>query len=394
VGQKGIFEGRVCPAYDAPTPGTPSGTTPQPAEDYTNWIFKDDTSRDQNMGTLIGLAAIIRYVDNPGLQARAARYICEILDFLIANNWFVTHQTLDGSDRFTNGADFDPGVLSTGWARLSLLQVGRQVAPEKYDALFWEAFGLRHQYLKLWAENIRRYSIGEYFPLNLLWLTTWMLLAFVEPGDPLYEPLQIALRDHVYFPVRNHRNAWFQSLYLLLSRDYQPLDEPQVVVEIRDALQRMSGARAQHFNGMWAQPFAELDLNLSDPADRATLYRPVYQELGHSLAFIEEFGASILPTEELARFPIPINYRSQYDFPWQFNPYRLVHHNPSNHVEYYHTELTVVYWIARHLGIVGAPTEVFVPRSVPQAEGAGYWPHLTFPAAYHTTTTVLEAYGL
>ena len=404
INQDHYFQGRICPSYTSYNPDYIESKHNYPETNWSGWMYKDDTSRDQNLGALMGLAGVIAYCTNTTLYSLAGEILLEIVDFLYESNWFVNSLNYTGIDRFTNGADFNTGMFCSGWGKLSLLQVARQINSEKYDPIYKSYLTVYGSLLKLEGENIRMYIIGDYFPMNLGWLTVWMVVNFMPKNDPMFSYLIDIVKDGHYAAIKNNRNAWFQCLYLnILKEDDLSSEENtekygQIIVEIRDSLQRMSRMRLKHFNNLWELPFAEdgLDINPNDEDQLETLYDTNADKWNDKLGFFidltDTLGASIFGRH--LKYALPIDYRDHYDFPWQFNPFKFDNLKPRNDIEYFHTELTIVYWMARYMNIVGCPETDFSPRIFSQSEIEQSFPYFTLSTDYSTTNSVMEAYGL
>ncbi len=394
------YYGRVAPAHAGYNPSYPDGAHGHPEMDWTTWMYCDDTSRDQNIGVMMGLAGVIAFCQNETLVNFAGELACEIVDYFIDSHWFVNSWTFDGGERFSNGADFDGGLFQSGWAKLAFLQVARQVQPEKYNDVYDEMFTARNQFIKLDAEWTLRYVIDGYFPLNLFWCIGWMFTRFIDHEDPFYPTVIKYLEDTGYYPVRNHRNAWFQLLYMSLLEPDQRATMTRVHDEVRDAIQRMCVMREAHFNGLWELPFNEIGIDPGNETQMETRFwdrtaEKWNQALGWPLEALESFYTlELFPSHTL--YPVSINYRTHYDFPWQFSPFSPWSFglDQSNRVEFFHTELTTIYWLARYYGIVASSGGTFTYPVITPAQVRDHFPAFTLPSGYANTTSILEAYGI
>ncbi|MHA1716631.1 MAG: hypothetical protein ACTSXP_13390 [Promethearchaeota archaeon] len=391
------YFGKITPAHECYNKEYPNNKHYYPAQDWTNWMYKDDTSRDQNIGVMMGLAGVIAFCKNQTLVNLAGEIACEIVDFLINSHWLVNTNNWENSERFTNGADFETGLFQSGWSKLAFLQVARQINP-KYDAVYKQYFTTHNQFLKLDTEKTLHYVLDSYFPLNLLWCICWMFSYFIDKNDPFYDRIISTVEQTAYYPVRNHRNAWFQSLYLSLLTREKMQGMTQVITEIRDAIQRMCLMRKEHFVGLWHDPYEEIGFDPNNETQMNIFWDTSAEKWNHRLGFILEplkNEANIKLFTNHTRYPIPINYRRQYDFPWQFSPFLSwqLSTERTNRIEYFHTELTIIYWFARYLGIIDRPKTPFSPKIFNNSDVMKYWPELSFPPAYGNTTSILEAYN-
>jgi len=400
VGPDGNYYGGVTPARTAYNPSYPGNAHVHPKMDWTNWTYFDYTSRDQNIGVMMGLAGVIAFCRNETLKNFAGEIACDIVDYFIDSHWFMSMNTFDGSERFTNGADFDGGLFQSGWAKLAFMQVVRQVRPEKYDGIYNEMFTARNQYLKLDAESTLQYILDGYYPLNLFWCIAWMFTFFIDHHDPFYQNVLKQVVECGYHPVRNHRNAWFQLLYMSLLEPSARASMTRVQAEVQDAIQRMCVMREAHFNGVWELPYAEIGIDPSNETQMETKFWDRTADkwndiLGGPFKFLAPvYSIELFPSH--SRYPVPINYRTQYQFPWQFSPFLPDQFGlqKSNSIEYFHTELTTIYWLARYYGIVNSSGGKFTYPVITQAQVRNHFPTLTLPAGYANTTSILKAFGI
>lgn len=396
---RGRFTGRPCPAVSVETRW---GTQAHAARNWTGWMYSDDTSRDQNLGAMFGLAAILAFCENQTLLRRAGALACEIVDCLERDNWLVVDYASDASDaRFGNSADFDTGWLQSHENVLAFYKVAAQVHPAKYGPKYADAVSRLGYLCQLRNVAIRTSITNMYYPVNLAWQSFWPLVYFEEPAAEggLRERYQQIFTDVHYATVENHRNAFYQCLWLSVFSPGFVSGQTRVIAELHDTLERMARDRLDGFNTYPAANFSEIGLNISDPADHAALVDPESQAWAQQFAWVdelagtggasEEYPANLLPFVEHTRWATPVDWRPPSDFTWQRPPFRYTTRARANsRHEYPHADFTLVYWLCRYLDLVPDPAITYTPATISQAQVYRAWPGALWPS-YNQSTTIV-----
>ncbi|GAB4311292.1 MAG: hypothetical protein Kow0069_11630 [Promethearchaeota archaeon] len=367
------------------------GDVNYPAVDFSGWIYADDTSRDQNLGAAFGLAAVLAFCDNSTLKARAGALVVEIVERFKADGWLVANWESDDSDaRAGNSADFDLGFLAAHPNVLEFLKLASVVDPARYEGEYAAAVA-RDGYLATLSHETLLPSVAtSYYPVNLAWESIWPLVYF-EEGRLRERYLDVVEGVH-YRVVKNHRNAFYQLLWLSLLPPERAAAETRVVAEVRDSLERMSRDRWDGFNYFRAANFSEVghaleeDEWLIDSTSRkyANLFSGGFSLLNYDFS-------DLFPTAEHTRWAVPVDWRYPSDFIWQRTPFRYAE-SPTNRTrrEYPHADFTLVYWLSRYLGLVGKPATPVGPGTATLAQVGAAW-ESQLPASYGAAHDLLGA---
>ncbi|MHA1730299.1 MAG: hypothetical protein ACTSU5_00055 [Promethearchaeota archaeon] len=388
------FRGRYCRAV---TTHTRWGDVSYPERDWSGWMYSDDTSRDQNLGTMFGLAGVLAFCGNDTLKARAGALAVEITECMIRDNWQVAEVLNDNtSARAGNSADFDVGFLASRVNRLEFLKIASVVDPDKYAPLYRDALVLSNDLPTLGHEALLLSSVTSYYPINLAWESIWPLVYFEESaseGGLREKYLEVLERVH-YAAVKNHRNAFYQCLYLSVLAPGRATAEARVQAEVRDSLERMSRDRWDGFNVYHGANFSEIGLDASSEADRESLVDPKSTKYEKAFSFLTTLGGDTYseasPFREHTKWAVPVDWRYPSDFIWQRSPFHYLDYTLNmSRREYPHADFTLVYWFSRYLGIVGDPATPPTPRTIPQSVVAEAWQGFLWPS-YSQAKSILE----
>ncbi|HEX2718962.1 MAG TPA: hypothetical protein VHM67_14930, partial [Gemmatimonadaceae bacterium] len=98
-----------------------------------------NTSRDQYTGVFFGLSVAYESVGDGKLKKQIRDAVTRMLDFLIANGWNVVMPPKPALTVCPEGTEYDVGsttFLQRPDQRLAFLQIGRQVNPSRFGALY------------------------------------------------------------------------------------------------------------------------------------------------------------------------------------------------------------------------------------------------------------------
>jgi hypothetical protein len=262
------------------------------------WI--GSTSRDQYAGVFFGLATAYDLVPDATLQKQISDLVTRLLDYLIAHGWSV--QMPDGS--------FSTTFMGRPDQQLTLLQIGRHVRPEKYDAVY-TAFAAANAPLvvaPIRAECSDTY--GSYFKFNLDYISFFDLVRLEPAGSPyltFYNTAYMQLRQC----TAKHQNAHFNM--------------------IDRALRDVNGRRdsdTQMFLGLWLE---------RSRRDYFTDVSSQYQSCG---------------TNEACDI-VAVNDRPNTDFLWQRSP-QLLFGGGDGTIETAAIDYLLPYWMARYYGVISS----------------------------------------
>ncbi len=388
------FGGRFSPNTITPTRW---GPVTNPSHDWSGWVYADDTSRDQNLGVMFGLAGVLGFCGNTTLKARAGALVCEIVDCMERDNWQVAEVTGDDTTfRASNSADFDLGFLASRMNRLEFLKLASIVNPAKYGPKYQDAIVILNDLGTLGHEGLRSAIVTTYYPINLAWETMWPLVFFEEPASQGgIRETYLDVFEHVHYAtVKNHRNAFYQCLWLSVLPPDRFATETRVFAEIQDSLERMSRERWNGFNIYPGANFSEIGLDITNPADHSSLIDP--KSLNYEKMFVwmnnilGDTLEDISPFQEHTKWATPVDWRPPTDFVWQRVPFEYMNGTANrSRIETPQADFTIVYWFARYLGIVGNPTRTFTPAVIPLDYVAIVWENYLWPS-FGTNNKILE----
>lgn len=390
--------GEICPETRITSFGT---EIIHPQKDFSGWEYYSDNSRDQNLSLLNGLSAIIAFCENDTLKTRAGAIFCEVVDYLLRSDWQVIFKTENGTMSHTNGACFDCGLLQNPSNVLSFLRLATHINSDKYKPYYDYAFTELNFFSKLNKQYIN-FNLESYYPLNLAWIG-WWTFAYFEPEEGMRDEIWDLTMNYYYLPIKNHRNAWFQILWLTIAEKYQKqIAKSRVIAEIKDSLQRMVQDRLTDFTfspGADLASIGEDENSILDP--KMNQYVTNVQGIKDFLAALSPDIADIIndvfPFDYYTKWAVPVDWRSRDGFVWQRCPFKystdedledkraydpisesavdLVEENPN-------ADVTILYWFLRFYDWIEAPDTPRSPIIITNLDIARSWPVNTFPDIY------------
>jgi hypothetical protein len=276
------------------------------------WI--GSTTRDQYSGVFFGLAvAYDAFGEIPNARQRATRQrqvrrlVTRMLTFLLRNGWNVPMPDGEYSTTFLGRPD----------QQLTLLQIGRHVNPERFEAVY-QAHRAAH------AANVATPIAVEcqdthrsYYKFNLNHINLYNLIRLETDGvaRPLYMNAFATLRNC----TATHENAHFN----MIERGVTGPDAT------RDA------ATKEYLSRWLERPRRD------DPVDHRGKYPPCNRTLPPPCA------------DDEAAVVIPVNERVNTDFLWQRSPFLLYPDHPATGtIETAAIDYLLPYWMARYYGVI------------------------------------------
>jgi hypothetical protein len=403
------YYGNICPATSI---FTKWGTVSNFDYDFSSWVVCGDTSRDQNVGFLFGMASIINFVENEDLLRRAGALLVEVVDNLIKNDW-KTIEPLEGNlnSRRTNGADMD-GSPFAGWELpTAFLRVAMEVDPEKYTPLYQEML-TQYNFLMMQNNYNGYHNVWpSFYPVNLNWEAKWAWWYFERDSD--LSSIYYDLLEDNYDAIKPLKNAFFQTLYLSMEPELKNSNSAaansshcaHIIAEIKDSLARMAEDRWYGFNIYQKPDYSELvtmfdnpSLNYSDPEVREQLLMdPVAEEYYNSIFLrnLIELGIGLDSMKKHTLWALPVDWRPREDWIWQRNPFKLREPLPIWYDilhEEYHADFTTIYWWARYLNWIDAPDVSLniIPQVISASNIAQIWQGHGLISEYCNHTSILE----
>lgn len=264
-----------------------------------------NTSRDQYAGVFFGLA--VAYDALAAADAKTRKkgqnqirvLVTRMLDFLIRNGWNVPMP--DGS--------YSTTFLQRPDQRLALLQIGRHVNPNRFEALYQAERAAEAATVSLPIAAECQDPHGAYYKFNLNHITLYNLIR-LEPDGPTRLPY-LAAFDMLRDCTRSHQNAHFNA--------------------IERAIRGPDTARDGHTSRY-------LELWLTRPR------RDYYIDHGTTYGVCGPDRSCEI---------IPIDKRVNTDFLWQRSPFLI---RPDRHgegtIETAAIDYLLPYWMSRYDGVI------------------------------------------
>jgi hypothetical protein len=404
----GWYYGNLCPAT---TVFTQWGEVENFAYDFSDWFVVGDTSRDQNLGFLFGIASIMNFVENTELRKRAGALMVEVVDNLIKNDW-KSIEPLEGDldSLRTNGADMDGGPTASWELPAAFLRVAMEVDPAKYSRLFYEMLSANNFLMMQNNYNGYHNVWPSFYPVNLNWMAKFSW--YFTDRNSGFGDIYLDLLEEDYKAIKCLKNAFFQSIYLAMepqtknpdSAAANPSHYNHILLEINDSLSRMANDYWHGFNIYQEPDYSELLNYTDDPSfdylDEAKrlelLMDPVAEEYSNNkfLQFMDEIGW-LGSFEEHTLWSLPFDWRTREDWIWQRNPFRLRRTLPQTydvHREESLADYTAVYWWARYMNWINPPESSLNlnPQSILANEIGQIWQGHGLISEYCNHTSVLE----
>jgi hypothetical protein len=163
-------------------------------------------SRDQLVGTFMGLGMAYQNVNDPEVRGIAKKLVEDALDFLLRNNWNVV---LPPDNRIVPSSSF----IGDFPKQLAFLRIGKTVNQAKYGPLYDRyAAAVELSWITVWFSSFD--PLSQYYKFNLSHAAFAPLL-FLETNPSIRASAMAGYRV-LWGPIRHHKNAYFDSLHILL----------------------------------------------------------------------------------------------------------------------------------------------------------------------------------
>jgi hypothetical protein len=260
-----------------------------------HWI--GNTSRDQYLGVFFGLSVAYEWIADTDLRRQISDLATQMLEFLFANAWNVVMP----------GGGVSTSFLQRSDQLLSLLQVGRQVNPQRFDSMYRTE--------RLWR-SIRvvapiSFDViddhDSYFKFNLDAIALYNLIRLEEAGT--HRNRYFDAYDVLHRTIDDHGNAHFN----LIDRVLRGPDGA------RDA------ATVELLRGWLRRPRRDFFVDLRN--------------------LVAACG------DNRACQPVPVEQRVLSDFLWQRSPFQLFG-GGDGFIENAGIDFLLPYWMARVYGLL------------------------------------------
>jgi hypothetical protein len=260
------------------------------------WI--GNTSRDQYSGVFFGLAAAFEMVDDPDVRSTVGELVTRLLDFLLEHHWVVVMPNGDISTVFIGRPD----------QQLALLQIGREVNPDRFDSVYRDLSGRLAPLVIVPIAYEVLDDHNSYFKFNLDTINLFSLIR-LERNSRLQRVYEFAYRV-LRRTTDDHGNAHFNMIDRVLAGPDERRDP-----ETRALLE-------------------------------AWLLRPRRDDFVDLRGTYESCGQP-----DRACVVIPVEQRVRTDFLWQRSPF-LLFGGGEGTIEGAGIDLLLPYWMARVYGVL------------------------------------------
>jgi hypothetical protein len=262
-----------------------------------SFLWIGNTSRDQYLGVFFGLSVAHEWIDDAALRRQVSDLVTQMLEFLFANAWNVVMP----------GGGVSTSFLQRSDQLLSMLQVGRQVNPQRFDSMyrterFWRSIRV---VVPIGVDVIDDHD--SYFKFNLDAIALYNLIRLEEAGT--HRNRYLDAYDVLHRTIDDHGNAHFN----LIDRVLRGPDGA------RDA------ATAELLRVWLRRPRRDFFVDL----------RNVVAACG----------------DNRACQPVPVEQRVLSDFLWQRSPFQLFG-GGDGFIENAGIDFLLPYWMARVYGVL------------------------------------------
>jgi hypothetical protein len=259
------------------------------------WI--GNTSRDQYAGAKFGLAVAYEMVDDAGLRTEIGSLFTRMLDFLLANNWFVVMPDGSISSTFVTNPD----------QRLSFLIIGARMNPSRFGSIYESERALNIATVGIAIYYDLQNEHTSYFKFNLDTISLYHLISL--EGNSTFRSVYTQVYDELRDTTAGHGNAHFNMIDRALKGPAANRDT-QTVIMLQEWLQR----------------------------PRRDLYRDLR---GRYPACGDDRACNVIPVYD----------RINTDFLWQRSPF-LLYGGGAGTAETSGIDYILPYWMGRYYGVI------------------------------------------
>lgn len=309
---------------------------------YKDWKCLMYTSRDSVSGWMMGMAAMLEVCNDPliNLRLNVTNCIEQFTEGLLQNDWMGIN-----GDGNPHGPNYKPLFTNSGWA-LAVVQLARMVNPAKYNSLYYY-IASRSGYLDSVRQGSDSQLIVDYYAFNF---ATDALYCLIMPKNDIFLKNKYlkSYNDGIYTPTRNHRNCYYNVMYLLFNQIRSPLIEKDIL----DQLRRFDVSRNPYRGYLPTSEPAEIDPTIGKWLDFFENHPlgTLYSWIGSAY---KDFRTQFYTTPRTLDM-----WQTENDYIWQINPFRVYESEANSYPQLESTgiSLSVPYWIGRYIGIIPQPT--------------------------------------
>jgi hypothetical protein len=174
---------------------------------HQNWldgrlyVWIGNTSRDQYSGVMFGLSVAYDMIDDPAVRDFIRNDVTRILNYLLQREWNVVMPGGGISTTFLHRPD----------QRLSFLQVGRRINPQRFERTYalYRMLYASLVNLPIYFDNLDAHE--HYFKFNLNYINLYNLVR-LEERNSFYRRYYVDAYNSLRRTTEHHGNAHFNML--------------------------------------------------------------------------------------------------------------------------------------------------------------------------------------
>ena len=310
--------------------------------EYSDYRWRAYTSNDEYGGFYMALGLLLKYVApyDDYIRNRIYLVIDQVASFMLDTNFLGIHAT-GGPTGVSQQAKFGTGGF---WIPL-LLKMASMCYPDKYERIYYHHVADNLQYWSAFETGFPE-VISNYYAFNFGSDVTFTFLLLEGTESAIGKKFYEGYLASAWNNVKNHRNAYFNAMYLGLSNS-TPGTYSDIEWDIQDQLMRMDIC---HFPDRYypTVPFDASELETIEAIDK---WNDFFEN--DSLGFFyKSFFPEVNWDETYYTKPFTVDQRHCDGFLWERNPYKAsgYYGSPNELFEQAGLSLTVPYWIARAYG--------------------------------------------
>ncbi|MFX0101980.1 MAG: hypothetical protein ACFFCS_20610 [Candidatus Hodarchaeota archaeon] len=317
--------------------------------DYSDWLFIGYPSLDQYSGIIMGVTMAAALVDDPWVQEQVGLLAAQMIEHFRTTNWHLTD-----ADGRTTGQSMLYKVEHPSFWVLSTIFMGVMADPDAYMPLYHHyAFerNYAHQ-VPLSAIDFNFLTLSNYFSININIVILYAMM-MLETNPRLREVYESTLQS-IYSWLRNHRNAWFNMMYL----QSMGINDSNIKKDVEDQLMRFDVERIVGDPNSRRLP--ERGLSLSggtyDDLIPSSLPRITYDGWLATQPFYPSQDLNLVSLfvemdDEYLTKPKTVEHYHTVDFLWQRSPYRIITYSPAARQDS-GLAFLLPYYMGRYHGII------------------------------------------
>lgn len=335
--------------------------------EYSDWVYVDDTSRDQHFGMFLGYGVVYKLLSDitppAGINAALKDQILlqigedgtDVLDCLMGSNWHVIEgEKYINQGRGHNGASMIPRIpwASGGDFMLAALAFGKMVDSTKY-AQYYDT--VMNRFLTTSFQDCSNQA-QSYFGNNLAFMNLFLAWFLV---DDVHKPYVTQHYNNDYYAhLKYHRNVMVNLGYLIvngldLSNDL--LKNEKFLYLLDDVTENLDTfARWKYPVRVWHIPKPEDYENII--SQKNEMYYNIFQDdSSHILNSLYGFIIGELSIMRRSKFALGVKTMPPSNFVWQRSPFHVEGHMPDNpdykgNKQMGGADFTLPYWMGLYFG--------------------------------------------